>query len=39
LFDVMLEFFAEVLDELAHRQRGGVAQRADGAAWMLSATS
>src|SRR5512144_1089623 len=29
--DVMLELGAEVLDEALHRQRGGVAQRADGA--------
>src|SRR6185295_15305574 len=30
--DVVLEFVAEVLDEALHRQRSGVAQRADGAA-------
>src|SRR3979490_2810516 len=30
--DVVLELFAEMLDEALHRQRRGVAQRADGAA-------
>src|SRR5882724_440041 len=29
--DVVLEFAAEMLDEALHRQRGGVAERADGA--------
>src|SRR3977135_1227278 len=31
VIDVVLEFTAEMLDEALHRQRGGVAQRADGA--------
>src|SRR6185436_16081636 len=31
LIDVVLEFFAEVLGKALHWQRGGVAQRADGA--------
>src|SRR3981189_221276 len=31
VIDVVLEFAAEMLDEALHRQRGGVAQRADGA--------
>src|SRR4030095_11826066 len=31
VIDVILEFVAEILDEALHRQRGGIAQRADRA--------